>query len=56
MQNMRLYGIGKTRWNRPYWLLREMGVEFEPVIIDPRVGEHQSEAVSYTHLTLPTKA
>ena len=43
MQKMRLYGIGKTRWNRPYWLLQEMGVEFEPIIIDPRLGEHQSE-------------
>ncbi|MCA9778409.1 MAG: glutathione S-transferase family protein [Candidatus Eremiobacteraeota bacterium] len=42
MRKKQLYGIGKTRWNRPYWLLNEMGVEFEPVIIDPRLGEHQS--------------
>ncbi len=39
---MKLYGIGKTRWNRPYWLLQELGLEFEPVIIDPRLGEHRS--------------
>lgn len=37
---IQLYGIGKTRWNRPYWLLQEMGLEFEPVVIDPRVDQH----------------
>jgi glutathione S-transferase len=40
---MKLYGIGKTRWNRPFWLMQEMGVEFETVIVDPRLGEHQSD-------------
>ena len=40
---MKLYGIGKTRWNRPYWLLQEMGIEFEKVIIDPRLGEHLTD-------------
>ena len=39
---MKLYGIGKTRWNRPYWLMQEMGVEFEEIIIDPRIGEHRT--------------
>jgi glutathione S-transferase len=39
---LKLYGIGKTRWNRPYFLLQELGLKFEPVIIDPRIGEHRS--------------
>lgn len=40
---MKLYGIGKTRWNRPYWLMREMDVDFEEVIVDPRIGEHLTD-------------
>lgn len=39
---IRLYGIGKTRWNRPYWMLQELGVEFEAIVVDPRIDEHLS--------------
>ncbi|MBI3929189.1 MAG: glutathione S-transferase family protein [Armatimonadetes bacterium] len=40
---MRLYGAGPSRWMRPYWILQELGVEFEPVLVDMQHGEHRSE-------------
>lgn len=40
---IKLYGIGKTRWNRPYFMLQELGVEFEAIVVDPRIGEHLTD-------------
>lgn len=39
---IKLYGMGISRWMRPYWLLQELGVEFEPVVLDMRQGAHLS--------------
>lgn len=32
---IRLHGTGRTRWSRPYWVLQELGVPFEPVKCRP---------------------
>lgn len=37
---MKLYGAGGTRWVRPYWTLKELGIDFEPVSVNLREGEH----------------
>jgi glutathione S-transferase len=36
---IKLYGLGGTRWVRPYWTAREAGVEFEPVVLNPGRGD-----------------
>ena len=37
---IKLYGSGPSRWVKPYWLLRELAVPFEPVIVSIPKGEH----------------
>src|SRR5262245_6206158 len=37
-----LYGSGVSRWVRPYWLLQELDVPFEPKLVSVRKGEHRS--------------
>jgi glutathione S-transferase len=38
---MRLYEFGPTRSIRVRWTLQEMGVPFEPVVVNLRQGEHR---------------
>lgn len=37
---MKLYGAGASRWVKPYWLLKELGLAFEPVTVKLSTGEH----------------
>lgn len=37
---IKLYGNGASRWVKPYWLLKELDVPFEPVKVDLKRGEH----------------
>ena len=41
---MKLYGNGRSRWVKPYWLLRELDVPFEPVIVSAMRGETRTPA------------
>jgi glutathione S-transferase len=41
---MKLYGFGPTRSLRALWGLKELGVPFEFVPVDPRKGEHKAPA------------
>ena len=65
-----LYGGPKTRVSMPKWYLAEKGISYEYVNIDLAARQNLAEcylevnpfgklpalkAVSYTHLTLPTK-
>jgi glutathione S-transferase len=43
-QTMKLYGFGPTRSLRALWGLKELGVPFEFVPVDPRKGEHKAPA------------
>lgn len=36
---LKLYGVGASRWVRPYWTLKELDVEFEPVVVRLSKGE-----------------
>jgi glutathione S-transferase len=36
---IRLYGYGTSRWVRPLWMLRELGVEHEAIELDRAAGE-----------------
>jgi glutathione S-transferase len=38
---MKLYGYAPTRALRPQWMLQELEVEFEYVVVDPTKGEHR---------------
>ncbi len=37
-----LYGSGPSRWVRPYWTLRELGIPFEAKQVSVRKGENRS--------------
>jgi glutathione S-transferase len=39
---MKLYGIGPARQVRPLWVLQELGLDFESVLVDVPNGEHRS--------------
>lgn len=39
---LKLYGSGRSRWVRPLWMLRELGVPFEAVTVDRPAGELDS--------------
>jgi len=41
---LRLFGSGASRWVKPYWLLRELKVPFEPVIVKLSTGEHKAQS------------
>ena len=41
---LKLYGNGRSRWVKPYWLLRELDVPFEPVVVSAMRGETQTPA------------
>lgn len=41
---IRVYGAGRTRWVRPLWMLAELGVEHERVVVDPTRGEARAPA------------
>ena len=41
---MKLYGEGRSRWIRPLWMLRELGVDFEAVEVDREGGELDTPA------------
>jgi glutathione S-transferase len=41
---IKLYGSGPSRWVKPYWMLRELGVPFEPVGVSIPKGEHLTPA------------
>ena len=45
---MKLYHCADARSLRPLWALEEMGLDYELI--------NMEFPVSYTHLTLPTKA
>ena len=34
-----LYGSGRSRWVRPLWMLRELNVPFQTVVVDRAAGE-----------------
>ena len=36
---IKLYGIGGSRWVKPFWLLRELEVPFEAITVSPRTGD-----------------
>jgi glutathione S-transferase len=36
---LKLYGSGRSRWVKPYWLLRELDIPFEPVLVSAMRGE-----------------
>jgi glutathione S-transferase len=38
---IKLYGSGPSRWVKPYWVLRELDVAFDPIIISIQKGEHR---------------
>ncbi len=38
---MQLYEFGPTRSIRARWMLQELGVEFEPIRVDLRAGDHR---------------
>ena len=48
---LKFWGAGTARTLRPIWMAEELGLDYKLLPIGPRTG-----AVSYTHLTLPTKA
>lgn len=41
---IRLYGTSISRWTRPYWLLRELDLPFEPVPTSPMKGDTRTES------------
>ena len=41
---IKLFGGGGTRWVRPYWTLKELGVPFEPVKVSILKGETKAAA------------
>lgn len=41
---MKLYELGPTRSIRARWTLQELGVDFEPVVVDLLAGEHKTPA------------
>ncbi len=41
---LEIYGSGRSRWVRPLWMLRELGVPFEAVTVDRGAGELDSPA------------
>ena len=38
---MKLYGFPQTRTNRVRWMLEEIGVPYEFILVDVRVGAHK---------------
>ena len=51
---VKIWGAKTARSLRPIWVAEELEIDYELLPIGPRTGETLSEAVSYTHLTLPT--
>ena len=41
---LKLYGNGRSRWVKPYWLLRELDVPFDPVLTSAMRGETRTAA------------
>ena len=41
---LNLYGNGRSRWVKPYWLLRELEVPFDPMITSAMRGETRTQA------------
>jgi glutathione S-transferase len=39
---IKLFGFGPSRWVRPYWTARELGLAFDPVTLSFARGEHRS--------------
>ena len=38
---IKLYGSGESRWVKPQWLLRELDIPFEPVVVSLPKGEQR---------------
>jgi glutathione S-transferase len=38
---IKLYGSGQSRWVKPQWVLRELAIPFEPILVNLQQGEHR---------------
>jgi glutathione S-transferase len=43
VSGLRLFGSGRSRWVRPLWMLRELSVPFEAVVVDRTGGDLDSD-------------